>query len=143
MISDIKAFIKKLEFWKQSLINSDSKHFPILSEKISQNPLEPYDNKYVETISTLKSNFKNRFKDFNEMALVTQFAVSPFMKIDIQQFAACVMQNFGEDIAATEMEVIEFQNDLALKSQRLATLFSTKASEYIFTSARGNINGTL
>ncbi|XP_072398351.1 SCAN domain-containing protein 3-like [Diabrotica undecimpunctata] len=50
------------------------------------------------------------------MALVAQFVVSPFMEIDIQQFAACVMQNFGEDIAATEMEVIEFQNDLALKS---------------------------
>ena len=46
MISDIKAFIKKLEFWEQNLINSDAKHFPILSEKISQNPLEPYDSKY-------------------------------------------------------------------------------------------------
>ncbi|CAG9839063.1 unnamed protein product [Diabrotica balteata] len=50
------------------------------------------------------------------MALVAQFVVSPIMEIDIQQFAACVMQNFGEDIAATEMEVIEFQKDLALKS---------------------------
>ena len=40
------------------------------------------------------------------MALVAQFVVSPFMEIDIQQFATCVMQNFGEDIAATEMEVI-------------------------------------
>jgi hypothetical protein len=117
MISDIKAFIRKLEFWEQNLINSDAKHFPILSEKISENPLEPYDSKYhVEIVSTLKNNFKNRFKDFDEMALVAQFVVSPFMEIDIQQFATCVMQNFGEDIAATEMEVIEFQNDLALKS---------------------------
>lgn len=117
MISDIKAFIRKLEFWEQNLINSDAKHFPILSEKISQNPLEPYDSKYhVEIVSTLKNNFKNRFKDFDEMALVAQFVGSPFMEIDIQQFATCVMQNFGEDIAATEMEVIEFQNDLALKS---------------------------
>ncbi|CAG9833212.1 unnamed protein product [Diabrotica balteata] len=107
MISDIKAFIKKLEFWEQNVINSDSKHFPILSEKISQNPLEPHDNKYhVEVIATLKSNFKSRFKNYNEMALVAQFVVSPFMGIDIQQFAACVMQNYGEDIAATEMEVV-------------------------------------
>ncbi|CAG9836445.1 unnamed protein product [Diabrotica balteata] len=92
-------------------------------EKISQNPLEPHDNKYhVEIIFTLKSNFKNRFKDFNEMALVVaQFVVSPFMEIDVQQFAPCVMQNFGEDIAATEMEVIEFQNNLALKSSVSST----------------------
>ncbi|CAH1098590.1 unnamed protein product [Psylliodes chrysocephalus] len=39
------------------------------------------------------------------MALVAQFVVSPFMEIYLQQFATCVMQNFGEDIAATEMEV--------------------------------------
>ncbi|CAG9828028.1 unnamed protein product [Diabrotica balteata] len=98
MISYIKAFIKTLE-------------------KNILKPLEPYDNKYhVEIISTLKNNFKTRFKDFNEMTLVAQFVVSPFMEIDIKQFAACVMQNFGEDIAATEMEVIEFQNDLALIS---------------------------
>ncbi|CAH1113919.1 unnamed protein product [Psylliodes chrysocephalus] len=50
------------------------------------------------------------------MALVAQFVVSPFMEIYIQQFATCVMQTFGENIAATEMEVIEFQNDLSLKS---------------------------
>ncbi|CAH1115752.1 unnamed protein product [Psylliodes chrysocephalus] len=50
------------------------------------------------------------------MPLVAQFFVSPFMEIDIQQFATCVMQNFGEDIGARKMEVIEFQNDLALKS---------------------------
>ncbi|CAH1102025.1 unnamed protein product [Psylliodes chrysocephalus] len=39
------------------------------------------------------------------MALVAQFVVLPFMEIDIQQFATCVMQNFGKHIAATEMEV--------------------------------------
>uniref|UniRef100_A0A6P7FFP1 General transcription factor II-I repeat domain-containing protein 2-like n=1 Tax=Diabrotica virgifera virgifera TaxID=50390 RepID=A0A6P7FFP1_DIAVI len=82
MISDIKAFIKKLEFWEQNLINSDSKHFPILSEKISQNPLEPYDNKYhVEIISALKSNFKNCFQDFNEMALVAQLSLYQLLEL--------------------------------------------------------------
>lgn len=53
---------------------------------------------------------------FFQKKSVAQFVVSPFMEIDIQQFATCVMQNFGKDIAATEIEVIDFQNDLALKS---------------------------
>ncbi|KAK9685861.1 hypothetical protein QE152_g37611 [Popillia japonica] len=117
MISVINAFIKKLEFSEQNLINHDAKHFPILSETISENPIEPYDSKYhVEIVSNLKDNFKNRFNDFNEMTLVAQFVVSPCMEIDIQQFATSVMQNFGEDIAATEMELIDFQNDFTLKS---------------------------
>ncbi|CAH1999144.1 unnamed protein product [Acanthoscelides obtectus] len=77
-------------------------------EKISQSPLEPYDCKYhVEIVSNLKD--KNRLKDFNEIAIVAQFDVSPLMEIDIQQFATSVTQNFSGDIAATEMDVIEFQ----------------------------------
>nr|CAH7716239.1 unnamed protein product [Callosobruchus chinensis] len=38
------------------------------------------------------------------------------MEIDMQEFTTCVMQNFGEDIATTKMEIILCQNDLALKS---------------------------
>ncbi|CAH1999913.1 unnamed protein product [Acanthoscelides obtectus] len=91
--------------------------FLFFSEKISQSPLEPYDSKsHVEKVSNLKDNFKKRFKDFNEIAIVAKFVVSPFMEIDIQQFVTSVTQNFSEDIAATEIEVIAFQNDLALKS---------------------------
>ncbi|CAH1994175.1 unnamed protein product [Acanthoscelides obtectus] len=43
MISDIKAFIKKLEIWEQNLIDGETRHFPVLFEKISQSPLEPHD----------------------------------------------------------------------------------------------------
>ncbi|CAH2010462.1 unnamed protein product [Acanthoscelides obtectus] len=34
MISDIKAFIKKLEFWEQNLTDENTRHFLVLSEKI-------------------------------------------------------------------------------------------------------------
>ncbi|CAH1988611.1 unnamed protein product [Acanthoscelides obtectus] len=105
MVSDIKAFIKKLEYWEQFLIDVDTRHLPVLSEKIPERPLEPYDSKYtLEIVSSLKDNFKNRFKDFNENALVAQFVVSPFMEIDIKQFATSVTQNLSVDVAATEME---------------------------------------
>ncbi|CAH2016935.1 unnamed protein product [Acanthoscelides obtectus] len=74
MISDIKAFIKKVELWEQNLIDGDTKHFSVLSEKISQSPSESYDSKYrVEIVSNLKDNFKNRFKGFNKIAIVAQF----------------------------------------------------------------------
>ncbi|CAH1983609.1 unnamed protein product [Acanthoscelides obtectus] len=109
MISDIKAFIKELETWEQNLIDGDIRHFPVLSRKISQSPLEPYDSKYhVDIVSCLKDNFKHRSKDFKEIAIISQFVVSLFMEIDIQQFATSVTQNLSEDIAATKMEVIAF-----------------------------------
>ncbi|CAH2000007.1 unnamed protein product [Acanthoscelides obtectus] len=107
----IKSFIKKLEFWEQNLRDGNTSHFRVISEKISQSPLEPYDSEYyVEIVS--KDNFKNRVKDFNEIAMVVQFVVSPFMEIDIQQFAASVSQNFSDDIAATGMEFHDFFNGL-------------------------------
>ncbi|CAH1983646.1 unnamed protein product [Acanthoscelides obtectus] len=35
MISDIKAFFKKLEFWEQNLIDDDTWHFPLLTDSKS------------------------------------------------------------------------------------------------------------
>ncbi|CAH2000526.1 unnamed protein product [Acanthoscelides obtectus] len=114
---DIKAFIKKLELWEQSLIDGDTRHSPVLLEKIPRRPLEPYDCKYhVGIVSNLKDNFKNRFKNFNDIGIVAQFVVPPFMEIDVEQLATAITQNFSKYIASSEMEMIRFQNDLALKS---------------------------
>lgn len=101
---------------EQNLIFRIARCFPIPLKKISQNLLEPYDSDSEYHVDNLKNNFKNRSKDFNAMASVAQFVISPFMEINIQKFATSVIQNFGEDIAATEVEVIAFQNDLVLKS---------------------------
>lgn len=81
MISDIKAFTKKLEFWEQNLINGDTKHFPVLSEKTSQSLLQCYHSEYhVEIISSLKDAFSSRFQDFNEIGLLAQFVAYPSQK---------------------------------------------------------------
>nr|CAH7750556.1 unnamed protein product [Callosobruchus chinensis] len=37
------------------------------------------------------------------------------MEIEIQKFETCGMQNFGDDISATAVEMVSFQNDSALK----------------------------
>ncbi|CAH1964379.1 unnamed protein product, partial [Acanthoscelides obtectus] len=73
--------------------NHENDELPLRQlEKIYQSPLELYDSKYlVEIVSNLMHNFKNRFKDFNEIAIVGQFATS-------------VTQNLSEYIAATEIE---------------------------------------
>ncbi|CAH2008612.1 unnamed protein product [Acanthoscelides obtectus] len=112
VISDIKTIIKKLEFWEQSLIDGDTRYFPALSEKISI--LTICSKYHVEKVSSLNDNFKNRFKDFSEIAIVVQLVVSPFMEIEIQQFATSVTQNFGEDIARQKWKTLLESRTLTL-----------------------------
>ncbi|CAH1963190.1 unnamed protein product [Acanthoscelides obtectus] len=76
--SQMAGFVRMLQGRDKELVE-------MISEKISQSPLEPYDSKYhLKIVSNLKDNFKNRLKDFNEIAIVAQFVVSLFMEIDIQ-----------------------------------------------------------
>nr|CAH7747335.1 unnamed protein product [Callosobruchus chinensis] len=73
IISVINAFIKKLELWVLNLINRDNKRLPTLSEKLSQNSLQPYESRY-------QKNLKNRFRDFNKIAVLARLVASPFME---------------------------------------------------------------
>lgn len=61
------------------------------------------------------SNFKSRFTDVNDIALLAHFVASFFMEINIEQVATCVML-FGEYNATTEMVVISLY--LALTKYR-------------------------
>lgn len=44
------------------------------------------------------------------------FVNSPFVEIDADNFSACVVNTFGGDQAAVEMEFVDFQNDLSLRT---------------------------
>nr|CAH7751228.1 unnamed protein product [Callosobruchus chinensis] len=71
IICDINAFIKKLELWELNLIR-ETKHFPTLSEKLYQNPLQNYDSRcHVEIDYNLKEKFKNCFEDFKKICCFT------------------------------------------------------------------------
>lgn len=47
---------------------------------------------------------------------MAQFVNSPFVEIDAEDFSACVVKHFGGDQAAVEMEFVDFQNDLSLRT---------------------------
>lgn len=118
-ISDVVSFSKKLELWERNLIQGEYKHFACLKQTLDkQGPSQPpYNNKeYIAILSDLKSQFNQRFQDFKSISIVAQFVKSPFIEIDAEEFSTCVMQHFEEDNAAVEMELIDFQNDLSLKS---------------------------
>nr|CAH7724358.1 unnamed protein product [Callosobruchus chinensis] len=89
MVSDIQAFVKK--FWE--LINHDTKNVPTVSEKLSQNPLQPNECRYHEKIvCNLGETFQNHSEDLNKIALLANLVASLFMEIDIQETPIFVMQ---------------------------------------------------
>jgi hypothetical protein len=119
MISDVTSFSKKLELWENNLTQFEYKHFPSLKQTVEkQNPPQhPRNNHdYVEILSDLRKQFDERFHDFKNIKIVAQFINAPFVEIDAEDFAACVVKHFGGDQAAVEMEVVDFQNDLSLRS---------------------------
>lgn len=119
MISDVTSFSKKLELWEKNVIQFEYKHFPSLKKIVDkQNPPQHLSNnqEYVEILSDLRQQLDQRFQDFKSILIVAQFVNSPFVEIDAEDFSACVVKHFGGDQAAVEMEFVDFQNDLSLRT---------------------------
>ena len=62
------------------------------------------------------SKQKYRFQDFKCIMIVAQFVNYPSVEIDAEEFSTCVVKHFGENQAAVEIEVVDFQNDLSLRT---------------------------
>jgi len=101
----VKAFKCKLDLFKTQLQNEDLTHFPacMTYTKVNNDPISY--KKYSEKIMCLKTEFENRFQDFqyleNDFALFT----SPF-SIDAVNVSTHI-----------QMELIEIQNDSNLKNK--------------------------
>ena len=101
----VKAFKCKLDLFKTQLQNEDLTHFPacMTYTKINNDPISY--KKYSEKIMCLKTEFENRFQNFqyleNDFALFT----SPF-SIDAVNVSTHI-----------QMELIEIQNDSNLKNK--------------------------
>ncbi len=65
--------------------------------------------KYCDLLSRLGQEFEERFGDFEKMA-------NPFMELDIDNMSKQMDELF--DVSALEMEVINLQNNIQLKSQQ-------------------------
>lgn len=119
MISDVMSFSKKLELWEKNVTQLEYKHFPSLKKIVEKHnpPQHPSNNQeYIEILSNLRQQFDQRFQDFKSILIVAKFVNSPFVEIDAEDFSACVVKHFGGDPAAVEMELVDFQNDLSLRT---------------------------
>jgi len=120
-LSDVLSFSKKLDLWERNLIQGELKHFTCLKQTLDEQELLnielPYNSApHIEVISDLKHQFDSRFQDFKKISILAQFVQFPFVEIDAGDFAVCVLEHFEEDSASVEIELLDFQQDLTLKS---------------------------
>ena len=97
----------------------EADYFLLLKKTVDkQNPPQyPSNNQeYLKIIAGLREEFDQRFQDFKSIMIVAQFVNYPSVEIHAEEFSTCVVKHFGEDQAAVEIEVVDFQNDLSLRT---------------------------
>ncbi|KAK0142715.1 General transcription factor II-I repeat domain-containing protein 2A [Merluccius polli] len=121
MISAVKAFSAKLSLYIQQVKNKRFQHFPSVSKMLESHTgavsvLNV--SKYCDLLSRLGQEFADRFSDFEKLEPCVTFMANPFMDVDISEISGQMAELFCVDPVEMEMEVINLQNNVQLKSQQ-------------------------
>ena len=121
MISAVKAFKAKLSFYLQQLKNKRLQHFPTVVKMLDSHAGADFVldvNKYCDLMSKLGQEFEDRFNDFDKLEPCVAFIANPFMEVDITEISEKMAELFTVNPVEMEMEVINLQNHVQLKSQQ-------------------------
>ena len=122
IISDLAqtvfSFQNKIKVFQRDIMSKTFNHFPKLkmtlnaiTDVITDHKVEEYKGK----LQGLLEEFQVRFDDLQELKPCFTFLVNPF-DIDVINDGCLVRQPFVTNVSAAEMELIELQEDLALKT---------------------------
>ena len=110
-INAVRAFQKKLIIFKHDIQNQLN-HFQRLLEQCKGKG----DARYVAFIKKLIDNFAVRFGDFSLGQQLLLFIENPFLITNIVNFSAEAKETFKwADVAKIQLELIEFQENVAMK----------------------------
>ena len=111
LINAVHAFQKKLTIFKHDIQNQLN-HFQRLLEQCKGKR----DARYVAFIEKLIDNFAVRFGDFSLGKQLLLFIENPFLITNIVNFSAEAKETFKwVDVAKIQLELIEFQENIAVK----------------------------
>ena len=121
MISAVKAFSAKLSLYILQVKNKRFQHFPSVSKMLESHTgaasvLNVF--KYCDLLSRLGQEFADRFSDFEKLEPCVTFMANPFMDVDISEISGQMAELFCLDPVEMEIEVINLQNNVQLKSQQ-------------------------
>lgn len=117
MISAVNTFKAKLCVWTAHLITRKLTHFPNLdkmAQVIKDKDFHP--EQYCTHLDKVAAEFSRRFGELDVMEDIAAFVSNPFQPTDIGQVAAKFDQVFALQ-SGVDMEIIDLQNDIELKSR--------------------------
>ncbi|KAK0154069.1 hypothetical protein N1851_003841 [Merluccius polli] len=119
MISAVKAFKAKLQFYLQQVKNKRLQHFPSVGKMLESHAgavhVLDVHNYCCDLLSKLGQEFEDRFNDFDKLEPCVEFIANPLMEIDMGEIPEQKAELFS--VNPVEMEVKNIQNHVQLKSE--------------------------
>ncbi|KAK0133521.1 General transcription factor II-I repeat domain-containing protein 2B [Merluccius polli] len=118
MISAVNAFKAKFCVWTTLLNSRKLTHVPNL-EKMSQAIQDKdafHPDQYCAHLDKVAAEFSRRFGELDIMEDISTFVSNPFQSTDVEKVSAKFEQVFGLQ-SGVDMEIIDLQNDIELKSR--------------------------
>jgi hypothetical protein len=114
MISTIESFRGKLKLWKTQLMKGVLTPVPTIQSHADGTFDAPV---YILCIDKVLKEFERRFKDFEHMKFTVSFITYPFQERDVSESAELISSVFKENISELELDIINLQTDLSLKTR--------------------------
>lgn len=113
LLSEVKTFSRKISLFCED-IHGERLHFPNFKSVCDNN--EGIDiSKFVDFLEKLKSAFQERFTDFKKIENVVQLVNNSFSLTPNGAWTSEAADVFKSNKAALQLEIIAFQEDVALK----------------------------
>ncbi|XP_077677617.1 general transcription factor II-I repeat domain-containing protein 2A-like [Eretmochelys imbricata] len=115
MIGSVKSFKAKLILWMSHVKTKSLVHFPSVKKMVCDSDFNP--SPFVIHIQTLLEQFEKRCQQFTIIEPVVAFLVNPFTcQIEVTEMATSIASLIQVRTEDMELEIVDLQNDIVLKS---------------------------
>uniref|UniRef100_A0A8D0B0Q1 SCAN box domain-containing protein n=1 Tax=Salvator merianae TaxID=96440 RepID=A0A8D0B0Q1_SALMN len=114
MITSINAFKDKLRLWKSHLQRKSLLFFPSMKQVIGESDFD--DAPFVGYLQVLEEQFHVQFQQLADIEPVVSFFANPFSPLDVPEAALAIGELCQAGVEETELEIVDLQNDVGLKS---------------------------
>ncbi|XP_053221557.1 zinc finger BED domain-containing protein 5-like isoform X1 [Podarcis raffonei] len=114
MVTAVNAFKDKLRLWKSHLERKSLLYFPSMKQVIGENDFNGVP--FVGYLEILEEQFLTQFEQLIDIEPVVSFFANPFDSIDVTVTAMAIAELCQAGLEEIELEIVDLQNDLVLKS---------------------------
>ncbi|XP_061450843.1 general transcription factor II-I repeat domain-containing protein 2-like isoform X2 [Rhineura floridana] len=114
MLTAVNTFKDKLRLWKSHLQRKSLLYFPAMKQVIGESDFN--NAPFVGYLEILEEQFLTQFEQLIDIEPVVSFFANPFNSIDVTVTAMAIAELCQARLEEVELEIVDLQNDLVLKS---------------------------